>query len=209
MSAAGLGCCCYWRRPLQWHHNERDGVSNHRHLQCLPNCWFRRWSKKTSKLRVTGLCAGNSPVTGEFPAQMARNAENVSIWWRHHGQQAQWWPSMHRSAHTREHIRVSWRLGSMCWGMPIIETGTLTEQNVLYIYIYMYVKWCRYDVTSKSSSITGGNIPNAMEISSPFMDYRYFGAESLPRSFFLSFERTRAISRVAFTRNLLNSRWYR
>ena len=32
---------------------------------------------KTSKLRVTGLCGGNSPVTGEFPAQMASNAENV------------------------------------------------------------------------------------------------------------------------------------
>ena len=30
------------------------------------------------------ICAGNSPVTGEFPAQMASNAENVSIWWRHH-----------------------------------------------------------------------------------------------------------------------------
>ena len=36
------------------------------------------------KLRVTGLCAGNSPGTGEFPAHMASNAENVSIWWRHH-----------------------------------------------------------------------------------------------------------------------------
>ena len=35
-------------------------------------------------LRVTGLCAGNSPVTGEFPSQMASNAENVSISWRHH-----------------------------------------------------------------------------------------------------------------------------
>ena len=41
-------------------------------------------SKETSKLRVTGLWEGNSPVTGEFPAQMASNAENVSIWWRHH-----------------------------------------------------------------------------------------------------------------------------
>ena len=40
--------------------------------------------KKTWKLRVNGLCAGNSPETGEFPAQMASNAENVSIWWRHH-----------------------------------------------------------------------------------------------------------------------------
>ena len=44
-------------------------------------------SKKTSKLRVTGLCAGNSPGTSEFPAQMASNAENVSIWWRHNGKE--------------------------------------------------------------------------------------------------------------------------
>ena len=51
----------------------------------LLNQLFRRRSKKTSKLRVTGLCAGNSPATGEFPAQMASNAENVSISWRHHG----------------------------------------------------------------------------------------------------------------------------
>ena len=40
--------------------------------------------KKTSKLRVAGLCVRNSPGTGEFPVQMASNAENVSIWWRHH-----------------------------------------------------------------------------------------------------------------------------
>ena len=40
-------------------------------------------SKKTSKLCVTGLCEGNSPVTGEFPAQRAGKAGNVSIWWRH------------------------------------------------------------------------------------------------------------------------------
>ena len=39
---------------------------------------------KTSKLRVTGLCEGNSPVTDGFPAQRASNEENVSIWWRHH-----------------------------------------------------------------------------------------------------------------------------
>ena len=33
---------------------------------------------------VTGLFAGNSPVTDEFPVQKASNTENVSIWWRHH-----------------------------------------------------------------------------------------------------------------------------
>ena len=70
-------------RSLPWRHNEPDGVSNHQHHDCLLNRSFRRTSKKTSKLRVTGLCAGNSPETGEFPAQMASNVENVSIWWRH------------------------------------------------------------------------------------------------------------------------------
>ena len=62
----------------------RDSVSNHQPHECLLNRLFTRRSKKTSKLRVTGLCAGNSPGTGEFPAQMASNAENVSIWWRYH-----------------------------------------------------------------------------------------------------------------------------
>ena len=47
---------------------------------------FRHKSKKTPKLRVTGLCEGNLPVTREFPAQRAGNAENVFIWWRHHAQ---------------------------------------------------------------------------------------------------------------------------
>ena len=49
--------------------------------------------KKTSKLRVTGLCAGNSPATGEFPTQKASNAENVSIWWRHHVPVLGWFSS--------------------------------------------------------------------------------------------------------------------
>ena len=54
---------------LQWRHNERDCVWNHRRLDSVLNRFFRRRSKKTSKLHVTGLCEGNSPVTGEFPAQ--------------------------------------------------------------------------------------------------------------------------------------------
>ena len=70
--------------PLRWRHNGLDSVSNNQPHDCLLNRLFRRRSKKTSKLRVTGLCVGNSPGTGEFPAQMASYAENVSIWWRHH-----------------------------------------------------------------------------------------------------------------------------
>ena len=69
---------------LQWRHSEPDGVSNHQPHNCLPNRLFGHRSKKTSKLRVTGLCEGNSPETDEFPAQRASNAEIVSIWWRHH-----------------------------------------------------------------------------------------------------------------------------
>ena len=52
--------------------------------RCLLKRLFRYRSKKTSKLRVIGLCAGNSPATGEFPAQRASNADNGSTWRRHH-----------------------------------------------------------------------------------------------------------------------------
>ena len=46
---------------LLWRHNEHDSVSNHQPRGSLLNRLFRRLSKKTSKLRVTGLCVGNSP----------------------------------------------------------------------------------------------------------------------------------------------------
>ena len=67
----GIELLRHW--PSQWRHNWRDGVSNHQPYDCLLNRLFRRRSKKTSKLRITGLCARNSPVTGESPAQMAGN----------------------------------------------------------------------------------------------------------------------------------------
>ena len=53
---------------------------------------------------VTGLCEGNSPMTGEFPAQRASNAENASIWWRHHG-----------SATFRKHMELCLLKG---WPLP-------------------------------------------------------------------------------------------
>ena len=73
------------RSALRRRHNKGNGVSNHRRLNLLLNILFRHKLKKTSKVRVIGLCEANSSVTGEFPAQWASNAENVSIWWRHHG----------------------------------------------------------------------------------------------------------------------------
>ena len=66
-------------KSLQWRHNWHDSVSNHQPHDCLLKRLFRRRSKKTSKLRVTGLCEENSLLTDEFPSQRASNAENVSI----------------------------------------------------------------------------------------------------------------------------------
>ena len=48
-------------RTLRWRHNELHGVSDHQPHDCLLRLLFRRRSKKTSKLRVTGLCVGTSP----------------------------------------------------------------------------------------------------------------------------------------------------
>ena len=55
----------------QRRHNECHGVSNQRHKEDIKAP--RHWP----------LC-GEFTGTGEFPAQRASNAENVSIWWRHH-----------------------------------------------------------------------------------------------------------------------------
>ena len=71
-------------RSIQWRHNERYDVSDYQPHDCLLNRSIRRRSQNTSKLRVTGLIVGNSPVTDEFPAQRASRAEVVSIWLRHH-----------------------------------------------------------------------------------------------------------------------------
>ena len=64
---------------VEGRHNERDGISNHRLIDCLLNRLFVRRSKKASKFRVTGLCEGNAPVTSGFPSQRASDEENVSI----------------------------------------------------------------------------------------------------------------------------------
>ena len=76
----GSECLChnlsYYQlvSSLQWHHNGRDGVSNHQRLDCLLKRLFMCRSKKTSKPRVTGLCEGHSPVAVEFPSERPSSA---------------------------------------------------------------------------------------------------------------------------------------
>ena len=125
-----------YQLTLRWRHNEPHVVSNHQPRDCLLNRLFRRRSKKPSKLCVTGLCAGNSPVTGEFPAQRASNAENVSIWWRHHGdphnchkgdmpyREARWsiWKMGHKSS-CASHLMVS------SWGQWMNHAMALIDRS--------------------------------------------------------------------------------
>ena len=54
------------------------------------------------------LLCGEFTGTGEFPAQGASNAENVSIWWRHHD-------IMHWHTHAQKIARVFAR------GVPFID----------------------------------------------------------------------------------------
>ena len=75
--------CLLLINSLQWRHNGPDSVSNHQLHDCLLNRLFIRRSKKTSKPRVNWPLCGEFTGDGEFPAQMASYAEDVSIWWRH------------------------------------------------------------------------------------------------------------------------------
>ena len=118
--------------PLRWRHNDRDGVWNHQPRDCLLNRLFRRRSKETSKLCVTGLCAANSPGTGEFSAQMASYAENVSIWWRHNDISAKICIFYHNFVDRTPFPKSYWVLDphfstldfvQHCCGIPIFKTG--------------------------------------------------------------------------------------
>ena len=108
---------------------------------------FRHRSRKTSKLCITGFCAGSSPVTGEFPAQMASSEENVSIWWRHHiVQRAQWmaeitWARIRRlvvNASRRPRVIVEARGGDVDY-YCIVE---LVFEVVVICVWNLYGPWC-------------------------------------------------------------------
>ena len=106
---------------LQWRHNGRDNASNHQPPDCLLNRSFGRRSKKTLKLRVTVLCAENSPGAGEFPAQKPSNAENVSIWWRHH-EESSW-------GHHGTHLGPVDPRWASCWPHEPCYQGTFVSSK--------------------------------------------------------------------------------
>ena len=69
---------CHTCKILQWRHNERDGVSNHQPHECLLNRLFKAQIKENIK------APRHWPLCGEFTAQRASVAENVSTRWHHH-----------------------------------------------------------------------------------------------------------------------------
>ena len=66
-SSAAITLTVWTACSLQWRHNERDGVANHRRLVCLPNRLFRRRSNITWKLRFHWPLWGESTGDGWIP----------------------------------------------------------------------------------------------------------------------------------------------
>ena len=120
---------------LLWRHIGHDGVSNHQPHNYLLNRLFRCRSNRTSKLRVTGLCEGNSSVTGEFLEQGASNAENVSIWWRHHGMEKRF-----------QDVTSSWTLGGYTLKMFFLLASTLWIAFKWFEYFFgIHIDVCFYN----------------------------------------------------------------
>ena len=82
---------------LQWRHNEHDGISNDQPHECLLNRLFRRRSKKTPKLRVTGFVRGihrrlvNSPHKGPVKRKIFHLMTSSWV--------DDWWPVHHKPWH--------------------------------------------------------------------------------------------------------------
>ena len=123
------------------------------HINCLLNRLLGHRSIKTARLRVTGFCEGNLPVTGEFPAQKANNAEEVSIWWRHY-------------------VPRYLQRGSTEWD---VEFG-LYIYICMYIYIYGAVKRCTYWSFSWQTNVLAcgfGNLYVAVSAVSSLVENRF------------------------------------
>ena len=93
---------------LRWRHNERDNVSNHQPYDCLLNRLCRCRLKKTSKLRVTGLCAGNFTYDRWLPhtkSQLRGKCLPLSLDQNFNSSHGQ---TYFFTSHTWRHKRVQW-----------------------------------------------------------------------------------------------------
>ena len=94
---------------------------------------FRRRSKKTWKLRVTGLCEGNPPVTGGFPSQRANNED--------------FFPRRHHAIIRTNHDSVLWRIYAARGFNEVVSL----QNNVYFVFgrhnvfiIECHMKWLKH-----------------------------------------------------------------
>ena len=99
------------------HHLEHSVVNIASHKSHYTTQILRSGHETSTFIEISG----GWPGTGEFPAQMASNAENVSIWWRHHVLSMMWaaW------AFSITSLKVTSIMG-MAW---IIPASYCTEYN--------------------------------------------------------------------------------
>ena len=145
-----------------------------RRLDCLLSCLFRRRAQKASKLRVTGLCEGNPPMTGGFLSQRTSNAENVSIWWCHHlwrkfepkphfykrkglatsciQKYCAFWFKSHWSLFQRTQLVIYIYTSSLVWFIAYRQTGGTPlpiMTQFTYLYVHYHALMIQSDVPSK------------------------------------------------------------
>ena len=145
-------CCCYvaffpwflFHFSLQWRHNERYGVSNHRCLEGLLDLLFRRRSKKTSKLRVTGRCEGNSPVNSPHKGHVTWKMFSfddviVYFYYKSHNEHASY-PKIHTTQKRNVHISVIY---GVWWdmGQAHCELCKICLLMWLSIYVFISTAW--------------------------------------------------------------------
>ena len=109
-----------WRHDMEtFHYNDVTMAATASLITSLTIVYSTVYSsadqRKHQSSAPLAFCAGNSPETGEFPAQMASSAENVSIWWRHHVSTLltfnQWWFYSHMDSYEELWCFFSWRPG--------------------------------------------------------------------------------------------------
>ena len=97
--------------PLQWRHNERDGVSTHRRLDCLLKRFFRSRSKNTPKLCVSGLCEGNPRVAVKVDSPQIVPETRKML--QFDDVMNEEWESLKSAAN--HHDVITWKHFSRCW----------------------------------------------------------------------------------------------
>ena len=138
----------FGRKALQWLHNERNGVSNHRRVQAP--------IKENTKAPRHWPLWGESTGDRWFPSQRASNAENVSIWWRHHGLRiwlgANLFICYCMITYGDEY---NFCITSLCHGISTHGTKwPIFSRHFQHIYIYIYIYIC----TPSKSLITSQRI---------------------------------------------------